>query len=76
DLKTMARQQLTTLTGSETPAKGSRHTGWELAKIVVRGYNRISPRKIKIKEEYNNQGMLVSYALQGKDVAYQQQTKE
>ncbi|MFI5148093.1 MAG: hypothetical protein ACHQRM_00050 [Bacteroidia bacterium] len=74
DIKSLAREQLTTLTGTERPAKGRRHAGWELCKIAVRGYNRISSRKIKIKEEYNNQGMLVSYALQSKDMTYEQQT--
>jgi anti-sigma factor RsiW len=50
--------------------KGKRHIGWSLAKTAARTFNRISARKIKINENFDDHGELVSYALNGGGLEY------
>jgi hypothetical protein len=77
DLKALAQEKImTTLKGSDGASKGPHHIGWELTKIAARGYGRLTGKKVRIQENYNENGMLVSYALQGGGFAYQKSQKE
>jgi hypothetical protein len=43
--------------------KPDKHVGLAITRIAARAFNKISGRKIKIKENYNDKGILVSYAI-------------
>jgi hypothetical protein len=62
--------------GSEVPAKGKKHPGWGVAKTVARGFNRISGKKIQIREQYDNNGELMSYALNSGNLEYVRAVKQ
>jgi hypothetical protein len=43
--------------------KADKHLGLAITRLAARAFNRVSGRKIKIKENYNDKGVLVSYAI-------------
>ncbi len=53
-----------------------KHVGWGLAKTAVRAFNRVSGRKIRIKENYDDHGELVSYAINGGGFEYARALKK
>jgi len=70
-LKDFAAKKLLEQFGADgLSSPGKKHTGWEMAKVAARGFNRVSGRKIKIKERYDADGELVSYALNGGGLEY------
>jgi anti-sigma factor RsiW len=56
--------------------EGKRHIGWGLAKAAVRTFNRVSGRKIRINENYDDHGELVSIALNGGGYEYARDFKK
>jgi hypothetical protein len=76
-LKEFASRRLQEAVGIQNQSnKGRRHPVWDVAKVAARGLNRVSPGRIKIKEEYNAQGTLVSYAMNSGDLEYSRAVKK